>query len=168
MLVQVPETIRINLSGRTQAGVYAKDVMLYIAGELGMDGGTYRAIEFGGDYIRSLPMHERIIFSNMSTEIGAKCGLIEADQTTLTFLENETSAEGPFETFSPINPRYERVVDMDVSGIGPQIACHPDVDNVKPLEQVEGLEVDEIYIGTCTMHAMKTWKWWRVCCRISR
>ena len=147
---KVPETIRINLSGRTQAGVYAKDVMLYIAGELGMDGGTYRAIEFGGDYIRSLPMHERIIFSNMSTEIGAKCGLIEADQTTLAFLENETSAEGPFETFSPINPRYERVVDIDVSGIGPQIACHPDVDNVKPLEQVEGLEVDEIYIGTCT------------------
>ena len=147
---KIPETIRINLSGRTQAGVYAKDVMLYIAGELGMDGGTYRAIEFGGDYIEALPMHERIIFSNMSTEIGAKCGLIEADQTTLAYLENETSAEGPFEITVPVNPRYERVVEIDVSVIGPQIACHPDVDNVKPLEQVEGLEVDEIYIGTCT------------------
>jgi 3-isopropylmalate/(R)-2-methylmalate dehydratase large subunit len=149
---KVPETIRVELHGGTQPGVYAKDVMLHIAGLLGMDGGTYRSVEFGGEYIDGLPMHERIIFPNMSTEIGAKCGLIAADSVTLDYLENETPArgKGPFEQIRPMNPRYERVLELDVSTLGPQVACHPDVDNVKPLEQVEGLEVQEVYIGTCT------------------
>jgi 3-isopropylmalate/(R)-2-methylmalate dehydratase large subunit len=149
---KVPETIRVELHGRTQPGVYAKDVMLQIAGLLGMDGGTYRSVEFGGDYIDQLPMHERIIFPNMSTEIGAKCGLIAADQVTLDYLENETPArdKGPIEQTQPVNPRYERVLEIDISALTPQVACHPDVDNVKPLEQVEGLEVQEVYIGTCT------------------
>jgi len=147
---KVPETIRVELSGQAQAGVYAKDVMIYIAGLLGMDGGTYRSVEFGGEYIDNLPMHERIIFPNMSTEIGAKCGLIAADEVTIQYLENETPAKGPFEMIQPVNPRYERVIEIDVSTLAPQVACHPDVDNVKPLSQVEGLEVNEVYIGTCT------------------
>jgi 3-isopropylmalate dehydratase large subunit len=147
---KVPETIRIELRGQTQPGVYAKDVMIHIAGLLGMDGGTYRSVEFGGEYIDNLPMHERIIFPNMSTEIGAKCGLIAADQVTIDYLENETPAKGPFKQIRPINPRYERVLDIDVSTLTPQVACHPDVDNVKPLRDVEGLEVQEVYIGTCT------------------
>jgi 3-isopropylmalate/(R)-2-methylmalate dehydratase large subunit len=149
---KVPETIRIELRGRTQPGVYAKDVMIHIAGLLGMDGGTYRSVEFGGEYIESLPMHERIIFPNMSTEIGAKCGLIAADQVTVDYLENETPArgQGQFEQIRPLNPRYERVLELDVSALTPQVACHPDVDNVKPLTEVEGLEVQQVYIGTCT------------------
>ena len=147
---KVPETIRVELSGQAQAGVYAKDVMIHIAGLLGMDGGTYRSVEFGGEYIDNLPMHERIVFPNMSTEIGAKCGLIAADEVTIQYLENETPANGPFEMIQPINPRYERLLEIDVSTLSPQVACHPDVDNVKPLSQVEGLEVNEVYIGTCT------------------
>ncbi|MBI2333302.1 MAG: 3-isopropylmalate dehydratase large subunit [Chloroflexi bacterium] len=147
---KVPETIRVELRGQTQPGVYAKDVMIHIAGLLGMDGGTYRSVEFGGEYIDKLPMHERIIFPNMSTEIGAKCGLIAADDETIRYLENETPAKGPFERIVPVNPRYERVLEIDVSALTPQVACHPDVDNVKPLAQVEGLEVQEVYVGTCT------------------
>jgi len=147
---KVPETIRVKLTGTPQPGVFAKDVMIHIAGLLGMDGATYRSVEFGGAYIESLPMHERIVFPNMSTEIGAKCGLIAADQITLDYLENETPASGPFETMQLSNPRYERVVEIDVSTLTPQVACHPDVDNVRALEQVEGLEVNEVYIGTCT------------------
>ncbi|MCC6261700.1 MAG: 3-isopropylmalate dehydratase large subunit [Anaerolineales bacterium] len=155
---KVPETIRVELSGQTQAGVYAKDVMIHIAGLLGMDGGTYRSVEFGGEYIANLPMHERIVFPNMSTEIGAKCGLIAADEVTINYLENETPArrrvlsesKDPFEALHPINPRYERILEIDVSALTPQVACHPDVDNVKPLTEVEGLDVHEVYIGTCT------------------
>ena len=71
--------------------------MIYIAGLLGMDGGTYRSVEFGGEYIDNLPVHERIVLPNMSTEIGAKCGLIAADEVTISFLESETPAKGPFE-----------------------------------------------------------------------
>jgi 3-isopropylmalate/(R)-2-methylmalate dehydratase large subunit len=147
---KVPETIRVELHGQVQPGMYAKDVMIYLAGLFGMDGGTYRSIEFGGDYIRQLPMHERIIFSNMSTEIGAKCGLIEADAITLDYLAHETAAQGPFELFGPVDAHYERTLEVDVSQLGPQVSCHPDVDNVKSLEQVAGLAVDEVYIGTCT------------------
>ncbi len=147
---KVPETIRIELTGKAQPGVYAKDVMIYIAGMMGMDGGTYRSVEFGGEYIDNLPMHERIIFPNMSTEIGAKCGLIAADDVTIDYLENQTPAKGPFEQIRPVNPRYERVIEIDVSTLSPQVACHPDVDNAKPLTDVEGLEVHEVYIGTCT------------------
>jgi homoaconitate hydratase family protein len=147
---KVPETIRVELHGQAQPGVYAKDVMIYIAGLLGMDGGTYRSVEFGGEYIDNLPMHERIIFPNMSTEIGAKCGLIAADDVTINYLENETPTKGPFERIVPVNPKYERVLEIDVSNLSPQVACHPDVDNVKPLTEVEGLEVQEVYIGTCT------------------
>ncbi len=141
---KVPETIRVELRGQTQPGVYAKDVMIHIAGLLGMDGGTYRSVEFGGEYIDNLPMHERIILPNMSTEIGAKCGLIAADSVTISYLENETPAKGPFEALVPVNPHYERILAIDVSKLAPQVSCHPDVDNVKPLEQVVGLEVHEV------------------------
>jgi 3-isopropylmalate/(R)-2-methylmalate dehydratase large subunit len=147
---KVPETIRVELHGETQPGVYAKDVMIHLVGLLGMDGGTYHSIEFGGQYIQNLPMHERIIFPNMSTEIGAKCGLIAADEVTIRYLENETPAKGPFEVIHPVNPHYERVLEIEVSTLTPQVACHPDVDNVKPLEEVQGLEVHQVYIGTCT------------------
>jgi len=147
---KVPETIRVELYGKTQPGVFAKDVMIYLAGLFGMDGGTYRSIEFGGEYIQHLPMHERIIFANMSAEIGAKCGLIGADQTTLDYLSRETAAHGPFERLAPVDARYERIVEVDVFQFGPQVSCHPDVDHVKPVEQVAGLQVDEVYIGTCT------------------
>jgi 3-isopropylmalate/(R)-2-methylmalate dehydratase large subunit len=147
---KIPETIRVELHGKTQPGVFAKDVMIYLAGLFGMDGGTYRSLEFGGDYIDQLPMHERIIFANMSTEIGAKCGLIACDQITIKFLSHETAARGPFQLLVPDEPQYERVVEVDVARLSPQIACHPDVDHVKPVDQAAGLEVDEVYIGTCT------------------
>jgi 3-isopropylmalate/(R)-2-methylmalate dehydratase large subunit len=124
--------------------------MIYLTGLLGMDGATYRAVEFGGAYIEALPMNERIIFANMSTEIGAKCGLIAADQTTIEFLEDQTPAAGPFDLIQPSSPRYERLIEVDVSSLEPQVACHPTVDNTRPLHEVEGLPVHQVYIGTCT------------------
>jgi 3-isopropylmalate dehydratase large subunit len=151
---KVPETIRIELYGQTQPGVYAKDVMLHLAGLLGMNGATYRSVEFGGEYIENLPIHERIIFSNMSTEIGAKCGLIAADEVTIKYLTEQTPAlertKRPLEAIQPHNPRYEQLLQIDVSDLSPQVACHPDVDNVKPLQEVEGLEIHQVFIGTCT------------------
>jgi 3-isopropylmalate/(R)-2-methylmalate dehydratase large subunit len=147
---RTPETILVRISGRARTGVFAKDVMLHIAGRMGMDGATYKAVEFAGPYVDALPMHERIVFPNISTEIGAKCGLIAPDATTIAFLEERTKAQGPFNIVRPIDPRYEKVVEIDVSDLGPQVACHPDVDHVKPLEEVAGLPIDEVFIGTCT------------------
>jgi 3-isopropylmalate dehydratase large subunit len=147
---RTPETILINITGPARRGVFAKDVMLYIAGLMGMDGATYKSVEFAGDYIDGLPMHERIIFPNMSTEIGAKCGFITPDETMVQFLETETKARGPFQMVKAVDPQYEKVIEIYAAAIGPQVACHPDVDNVQPLEKVAGLPIDEVFIGTCT------------------
>ncbi|HEX9014142.1 MAG TPA: 3-isopropylmalate dehydratase large subunit [Anaerolineaceae bacterium] len=147
---RTPETILISIQGTPQAGVFSKDVMLHVAGRLGMDGGTYKSLEFAGSYVEELPMHERIIFSNMAVELGAKCGLIAPDQTTFDFLQHNTRARGPFASYKPVRPRYAQVLEVDVSDLTPQVACHPDVDQVRPLPEVEGLPIDEVFIGTCT------------------
>ncbi|HCS38762.1 MAG TPA: 3-isopropylmalate dehydratase large subunit [Anaerolineaceae bacterium] len=147
---KIPETILVRLEGTAPAGVYSKDVMLALAGQLGMDGATYKSLEFAGSYIDALPAHARIVFSNMSVELGAKCGLIAPDQTTLDYLEAETKARGPFEQFAAVNPHYERTITIDVSTLQPMVACHPDVDQVKPLAEMVGLSIDEVYLGTCT------------------
>ncbi len=147
---KVPETILVRLEGTAQRGVYSKDVMLHLAGMLGMDGATYRSLEFEGSYIDSLPAHQRIVFANMSVELGAKCGLIAPDDVTIAYLTSETKAQPPFERFSAVNPQYEREITIDVSKIEPLVACHPDVDQVKPLEEMVGLPIDQVYIGTCT------------------
>lgn len=147
---KVPETINVKLEGSTREGVTAKDVTLYVIGHLGMNGATYKSLEFSGSYIDDLPMHDRIIFPNMSTEAGAKCGLIAVDAITIAFLQHETNAREPFERIVPRNPVYERVLEIDVGMIEPQVACHPTVDNVKPLSDVEGTPIDQVFIGTCT------------------
>jgi homoaconitase/3-isopropylmalate dehydratase large subunit len=95
-------------------------------------------------------MHARIVFSNVSTEIGAKCGLIAPDEITMAYLQNETKAQPPYDLVCPVDPVYEQVIAVDVSQIEPQVACHPDVDHVKPLSAVAGLPLDEVFIGTCT------------------
>ena len=147
---KTPPTILIRLEGRPQPGVYAKDVMLYVVGQMGMDGATYRALEFEGSYCRSLPVHERLVFSNMSVEVGAKCGLFAPDEITLDYLQTQTKAAPPYDLPRPVNPRYERVIEVDVSALEPQVACHPDVDQVRPLHEAAGLPVDQVFIGTCT------------------
>ena len=147
---KIPETILVRLEGNAPAGVYSKDVLLALAGQLGMDGGTYRSLEFAGSYIDALPAHARIVFSNMSVELGAKCGLIAPDQITLDYLASETKAQGPFDQFTAVNPRYERTITIDVSALQPMVACHPDVDQVKPLAEMIGLTIDQVYLGTCT------------------
>jgi 3-isopropylmalate/(R)-2-methylmalate dehydratase large subunit len=147
---KVPETILVRLEGQTQPGVYSKDVMLHLAGMLGMDGATYRSLEFAGSYVDLLPAHQRIVFANMSVELGAKCGLIAPDQVTLDYLRRETKARPPYETFRAVQPHYEREIVIDVATLTPQVACHPDVDQVKELEAMAGLPIDQVYIGTCT------------------
>lgn len=147
---RVPETILVRLEGKTRPGVFSKDVMICLAGMLGMDGATYKSLEFEGSYIDQLAVHERIVFANMSVELGAKCGLIAPDERTVDYLLKETKAKGPFDLFRAEDGVYENVIEMDVSTLEPQVACHPDVDQVKPLSEVRGLAIDQVYIGTCT------------------
>jgi 3-isopropylmalate dehydratase large subunit len=145
---RVPETIMFRAEGRFNKGVYAKDLILNIIGRIGVDGATYKSCEFAGSAISAMSVGERLTLSNMAIEMGGKAGLIEPDETTERFVRERTSE--PFYMAKVNDPQYEQELDFDVSQLGPQIACPPDVGNVRPVEEVEGTELDEVFIGTCT------------------
>ena len=148
--LRVPSTIRVEIEGQTAPGVLAKDVMLEICRRIGMDGGSYRSIEFGGSFIDALPMADRIVFANMSAELGAKCGLIAADDTTLRYLEDSTEAEGPFERLEPRDPDYECVLRISADELPPLVARPPRPDDGVSVEDLAGVSLDQVFIGTCT------------------
>jgi 3-isopropylmalate/(R)-2-methylmalate dehydratase large subunit len=150
---KVPETIKIVLNGKTKKGVYSKDVILYIIGDLGADYCTYKSIEFSGGYIKRLSMDARFTITNMAIEIGAKAGIIEPDGTTYKYLaaaRGRGTAGNSEKLKSDRDAVYSEVLEYDVSKIEPQIAKPHTVDNVAPIKGVKGIRVDEAFIGTCT------------------
>jgi 3-isopropylmalate dehydratase large subunit len=145
---RVPTTINVNITGRLPFGVYAKDVSLEVVRNLGVDGANYRAIEFTGEVIENMSMSERFTFCNMAIEMGGKAGLIAADETTREWLQGRTDKEYPM--LRAHNPNYETVLNIDVTNLTPQVACPPDVNNVVPVNQVEDIKIDQVFLGTCT------------------
>ncbi len=145
---RVPETIRVEIDGSLPAGCVAKDVILSIMGDLGVEGANYRAVEFGGSLVAAMNMGDRLTLSNMAVEMGGKAGLIASDETTRAWLNGRTSGEAPI--VQPRDPRYERTIRLDAASLQPLLACPPDVGNVKPVAQCEGLPLDQVFIGTCT------------------
>ncbi|UCD27019.1 MAG: 3-isopropylmalate dehydratase large subunit [Candidatus Bathyarchaeota archaeon] len=142
---KIPDSLRFNLSGLPGKGVYAKDVILNIVGDVGADGALYKAVEFTGDYVENTSVSSRLTLCNMAVEMGAKNGVIEADEKTRKFLGREGKI---FK--SDKDAVYEDEYEIEVGRIEPQVACPPTVDNVKPVTSVEGKKVDQAYIGTCT------------------
>ena len=142
---KIPESLRFNLSGLSGKGVYAKDVILNIVGDVGADGALYKAAEFTGDYVENTSVSSRLTLCNMVVEMGAKNGVIEADEKTRKFLGRKGKV---FK--SDKDAIYEDEYEIEVGRIEPQVACPPTVDNVKPVTSVEGKKVDQAYIGTCT------------------
>ncbi|GCE13710.1 3-isopropylmalate dehydratase large subunit [Tengunoibacter tsumagoiensis] len=145
---RIPETINVHLTGTLQPGVYAKDVSLEIVRRLGVDGANYRAIEYTGEVIERFSMSERMTFSNMAIEMGGKAGLIAADETTREWLRGRTDKE--YTIVKAHNPRYEQVLEIDVTDLKPLVACPPDVNIVHPAEEVENIQIDQVFLGTCT------------------
>jgi 3-isopropylmalate/(R)-2-methylmalate dehydratase large subunit len=153
---RVPGTIRLDLTGRGSDGrglppsVTAKDVILHIIGLLGDDGAVYRALEFGGPVVEALDAEGRMTLCNMAVEAGAKTGLCASDGTILWFLEHM----GRGGDFVPLVPDpdapYERRLEVDLSGLSPLVAVPPAVDDVRPVEELVGLRIDQVLIGTCT------------------
>jgi len=142
---KIPESLEFNLCGSPQKGVYAKDVILNILRQVGADGALYKAAEFTGDYVKNASVSSRLTLCNMAVEMGAKNGIIEADEKTRRFLGREGKI---FK--SDTDAVYEDEWRIEVNKIEPQVACPPTVDNVKPVSSVEGKEIDQAYIGTCT------------------
>ena len=148
--LRVPETFRIEVEGALRDGVEAKDLMLTLIGLLGADGATYKALEFGGPGIDSLPMPGRLTLSNMAVEAGAKAGLMPSDEATREFL----AGLGREACWRPLaadaGAVYERVVAIDADALVPVVARPHTVDNVAPVTELAGTKVDQVLIGTCT------------------
>ncbi len=144
----VPPTINIRITGNLPFGVYAKDVTFEMVRQVGVDGANYRAIEYTGDLVERLSVSERFTFCNMAIEMGGKAGLVTPDTTTQDWLRGRTDRAYPM--LAPHNPHYERVFEIDASSLQPMIACPPDVNNVVPVTQVESVQIDQVFLGTCT------------------
>jgi homoaconitate hydratase family protein len=145
---RVPETINVRLVGKLPHGVFAKDVSLEMVRRIGVDGANYRALEYTGDLIERFSMSERMTFANMAIEMGGKAGLIAPDETTRAWLRGRTDRDYPM--LVSHDPHYERVVEIDVSTLKPLVACPPDVNIVHPAEEVEHVQLDQVFLGTCT------------------
>lgn len=150
--LKVPKAIKINVEGQFQKYVTPKDLILSIIGKLGAGGAIYKTIEFTGTTIRTMSIAGRMTICNMTVEMGAKNGIVEPDETTREFLEGRTSKHmAPFKYLkSDADAAYEKVVDIEVADLTPQIACPSSVDNVKPASQVRNVQVEQAFIGSCT------------------
>jgi 3-isopropylmalate/(R)-2-methylmalate dehydratase large subunit len=146
---KVPESVKIILEGNLPKGVYSKDVILHIAGNLGADGCTYQSIEFEGPAINKMSIEARFTIANMAVELGAECAIMQADDKVLKWVESHTKRK-PNPVFPDKDARYIQEYVYNVEKISPQISKPHSVDNVSGIEEVEGTPVHLAYLGTCT------------------
>lgn len=148
--LRVPETFRINYTGELPKGVYSKDLILYLIGQIGADGATYKALEFGGLVVEGMSMSSRFTLSNMAVEAGAKVGLIAPDKTTKAYLQRMGRGDDFVEMEPDKDAKYERTIDIDASSLEPQVSFPDAVDNTRTISEAKGLKIHQVYIGTCT------------------
>ena len=147
--LMVPETMVVEVDGVFRPGVFPKDLILHIIGDIGADGALYRAVEFRGPAIDEMDVSGRMTLCNMSVEMGAKAGIVAADEKTLEWLSDRI--EGPLEQVaSDPDAAVERTIRYDVVGLEPQVACPHTVDNVSPVTEVAGTRIHQALVGTCT------------------
>ncbi|MGM0441664.1 MAG: 3-isopropylmalate dehydratase large subunit [Elusimicrobiota bacterium] len=153
MWLKIPEAIKVVLSGELQFPVMAKDVILHIIGELGAAGATYKTLEFTGEGVSKLSFESRLTICNMVIEAGAKNGIMDVDQKTTNYLEKERGSAGipEYKVFkSDKGAEYERKIKVDLSRLSPKVALPHSVDNVVPARDAGDIDVDQVFIGTCT------------------
>jgi methanogen homoaconitase large subunit len=144
---RVPDTVGIHLSGALEGAAEAKDLGLSYVSRLGMDGGTYCALEFVGDGVKTLPMDDRLTLCNLSVETGAKTGMFYADEVTVQYLATAGQKARPQ---IPEPCTYSRELEFDLAEIVPLVAIPSRVDTVKPVQELAGLSIDQVFVGTCT------------------
>ena len=148
--LKVPATFKVEVSGKFREGICSKDLMLYLIGMIGADGATYKALEFCGDTIENMSMSERFTLANMAVEAGAKAGLFVADEKTHEFLKSRGRGD-KFRTLNPDSDAvYERVIKIKAEDVGHTVSCPHTVDNVKAVEELSDVKVNQVYVGTCT------------------
>ena len=149
----VPESVRMDISGKFPPGVFPKDLILYIVASMTADGATYQAVEFAGPVIENMPMDGRFTLSNMAVEMGAKAGLIAPDEITLEWVKPRAKRK-----FTPQKPdpdaSYAKVLKFDVSELSPYVATPHYVDNGVPIDEVVGTSIQQANLGSCTAARM--------------
>jgi len=149
MWFRVPETIKFICHGHLPPGVSAKDLILYLIGQVTADGATYMATEYTGEAIQALSVDARFTIANMAIEMGAKAGLMEADEKVWEWVKER--GKGDFEGVSADpDAVYARILEYDVGRLEPQVAKPHRVDNVAPVGEVAGTPIQQAVLGTCT------------------
>jgi 3-isopropylmalate/(R)-2-methylmalate dehydratase large subunit len=154
-----PVTLRIDIDGRLKPGVFAKDVILAVIGRLGVNGATDRVIEFYGTVVRTMSMEERMTLCNMAVEAGATCGICAPDRTTVDYLwpfiktefDTPEAALAAYSRFcADQDAVYDQTLHIDVSTLDPQVTFGFKPDQIKPVAEMAGTAIDQVYIGSCT------------------
>jgi len=146
--LRVPETLRVDIHGKLGKCTGAKDVILKVIGTTGDDGARYAAVEFSGPTVKGFPMDERFVLCNMTTEMGAKVGMVAADNKTKEYLAHSGY---PFKAIdSDEDAAFAKTHTFDVDGMGPQVACPSNPANLKAVEDVAGTRIDVAFLGSCT------------------
>ncbi|QIB68053.1 3-isopropylmalate dehydratase large subunit [Aminipila butyrica] len=149
MWIKVPETIQVKIEGVLPAQVTSKDIILTLIGDLGADGATYKALEFSGSTIENMTVASRMTMSNMAVEAGAKCALFTPDEKTadycqISLTEQETALKGDTDA------TYCQTITYKAEDFVPVMACPSQVDLIKPVSQLAGTKIDQVFIGSCT------------------
>jgi 3-isopropylmalate/(R)-2-methylmalate dehydratase large subunit len=147
---RVPESIKIEVKGKFQRGVSAKDLILHLIGKIGADGATYKSLEFSGAAIEKMSMSGRITIANMAVEAGAKLGLFSSDKVTEQFLKEMDRVE-QWRSITPDKGAiYEQVIEIDASALEPTVSKPHTVDNTALARELKGTKIQQVFLGTCT------------------
>jgi 3-isopropylmalate/(R)-2-methylmalate dehydratase large subunit len=148
--IKVPETFRINVTGRLPRGVYSKDIMLKLAGIIQSDQAIYKSLEFRGDTIGTLSLEARLTLTSMGVDVGAKNAIMETDEKTRQFMEQFGREKDFRKITADAEADYERVIDIDASALEPLVSIPHYVENVELARNCSGQKVDMVFIGSCT------------------
>ena len=148
--ITMPKMYKVNLTGKLNPFVTAKDISLEILRILSVKGGVGAIIEWGGEGIKTLSVPERATITNMGTELGATTSIFPSDEITKAFLEAEGRGEDYVELSSDPDAVYDKVIDINLSELKPLIACPHSPDNIVTVESLKGTKVDQVCIGSCT------------------
>ena len=146
---RVPHTIKFNITGKLPSNVMSKDIIVKIAGDYSAEVATYKSIEFTGDTMENLSIASRMTMSNFALELGAKFAFGVPDEKVVNWVKERTSE--PFKLVKPDpDAVYEKIYEIDVSNLEPQVACPHTVDNVKPISKLENVKINQAFLGSCT------------------
>jgi len=154
---KVPETIRVEVSGKLGPMVMGKDIILKLLKIIGVSGAQYRALEFGGEAIRNLSMDCRLTITNMAVEAGAKNGIIETDEITMDYLKDRVKTDYGH-LASDKDCTYFQTIEIEGSALEPMVALPHNPGNVVSVSEAAGKKIDQVLLGSCTGGRMEDYR----------